>query len=121
MAETYDSVLDRIGAFNAATEALAKGRSREVRCDVPSRPGAWLLLAKSEDNYRISLPADAVLEAQVGALSTMGFRLQGDEFAREVRKSERSWTVASQLEDILADIMGLPTDVSISVETSSAD
>ncbi|HEU0167767.1 MAG TPA: hypothetical protein VFS62_08310 [Chloroflexota bacterium] len=119
MAETYDSVLDRIGAFNAATEALSKGRAREIRCDVPSRPGSWLLLAKSEGNYCISLPADAVLEVQVGALSTMGFRLQGDLFVREVRKVERSWTVASQLEDILADAMGLPSDVAIAVETSA--
>ena len=119
MAETYNSVLDRIGAFNAATESLSKGRAQEVRCDVPSRPGSWLLLAKSEDNYRISLPADAILETQVGALSAMGFRLQGDVFVREVRKAERSWTVASQLEDILADVMGLPADVAITVETSA--
>ena len=116
MPETYNSVLDRIGAFNAATEALSKSRLSEVRCDVPSRPGAWLLLAKSEDNYRVTLPADGVLETQVGALTAMGYRLAGDVFAREVRKGERSWNVASQLEDILQDVLGLPSDVAISVE-----
>jgi len=34
-----------------------------------------------------------------------------------VRKSERSWAVASQLEDVLQEALGLGPDVAISVET----
>ena len=40
--------------------------------------------------------------------------------ARQVRKPERSWEVASQLEDILQETLGLPPDVVISVETETS-
>lgn len=116
MAETYDSVVDRIGAFNAATEALAKSRANMVTVAVTRDPTIQLRLAKTPDNYDVEI-SGAPSEA-APALTEMGFDLRGEIFARAVKKSERSWTVASQLEDVLQDALGLGADVPITVETS---
>lgn len=116
MAETYDSVLDRIGAFNAATEALAKRRASLVAVTVARTPAIQLRLAKTADNYDIEV-AGAPAEA-AEALAGMGFEPRGDGYTRAVRKSERSWAVASQLEDVLQEALGLGPDVAINVESS---
>ena len=118
MAETYDSVVDRIGAFNAATESMSKARVREVRMDVRGHSGLRLRLAKSAENYAIEIHGAPASAAE--ALQGMGFAAQGEVFARQVRKPERSWDVASQLEDILSEALGLPPDVVISVETETS-
>ncbi|HVA24933.1 MAG TPA: hypothetical protein VMW62_11135 [Chloroflexota bacterium] len=112
MIESFNSVLDRIGAFNAATEKLAKHRAREITMVVNN---VRLRLATTAENYGIEVtgaPAEAAT-----ALRTMGYAAQGNAFAREVRKSERSWNVASQLEDILQEVLGLGPDVAMTVET----
>jgi hypothetical protein len=117
MTETFDSVLDRIGAFNAATEKLAKRRADQVTVTVAGRPEVRLRLAKTEDNYGIELsgvPAEAA-----AALKALRFSPQGEAYAREVRKSERSWNVASQLEDLLQDVLGLGSDVTITIDTTA--
>ena len=114
MAETYDSVLDRIGAFNVATEALAKGRAKEVLVDVGGHPNVRLRLVRTEDFYAVEVHGAATGTA----LTEMGFAVQGDAYTREVRKSERSWNVASQLEDVLQDVLALGPDVGISITTS---
>ncbi len=105
MAETFDSVMDRIGAFNAATEGMSKGRAHEVVVEAGT---THVRLVKTEDNYAIE-----VTPPHPG-LADLGF----ENGRREVRKSERSWNVASQLEDILQDVLQLGADVSISVETA---
>src|SRR5437016_5700718 len=99
MRETYDSVLDRIGAFNAATEKLSKGRLDVLEFEVGGRPELRLRLAKTADYYAIEVAGAPLAAAE--ALGSMRFAQQGDMYVREVRKSERSWNVASQLEDIL--------------------
>jgi hypothetical protein len=109
MAETFDSVMDRIGAFNAATEAMSKGRAREIL--VEAAPDVRIRLVRTDDNYAIEV------QPLNPALAGMGFSASG---TREVRKSERSWNVASQLEDILQDVLQLGSDVRISVETLSS-
>ena len=116
MAETYDSVLDRIGAFNAATEALAKSRASLVTVTVVRTPAIQLRLAKTADNYDVEV--SGAPDSAVAALAEMGFEPRGEGYARAVRKSERSWAVASQLEDVLQDALSLGADVAISVETS---
>ena len=113
MVETYDSVLDRIGAFNAATEKLAKRRAGEVSI---TAAGIRLRLAQTADNYCIEItgsPAEAA-----AALASMGFEARGEVYARDVRKIERSWNVASQLEDVLQEALSLGPEVSISLETA---
>lgn len=117
MAETYDSVMDRIGAFNLATESLSKGRFSEVGIDVAGRPECRLRLAKTEVSYAIELTAASVPAAGEEALAGFGFKRREDVFSREVRKSERSWNVASQIEDILVEVLGLPSGVTVTVET----
>jgi hypothetical protein len=111
MAETYDSVLDRIGAFNAATEGLSKGRLQELRVEVNDDVG--LRLAATSDGYNID-----VLGAPDGAaemLEGLGFRRSGEGWTRDVRKSERSWNVASQLEDVLQEALGLGPNGRVSI------
>src|SRR5712692_5941937 len=103
MAESYDSVLDRIGAFNLATESLSKERAREVRVQVAGRPEFSLRLVKTAEHYALEVSGAPASAAE--ALQGMGFKPQGELFAREVRKSERSWNVASELEDILQDAL----------------
>jgi hypothetical protein len=115
VAETYDSVIDRIGAFNLATEALAKGRAQSVVISVVGRTGCAIRLVKSEENYAIEVKG--VPDSADGAIAEMGFRREGESHLRTVRKSERSWAVASQLEDVLQDALGLGGSVAISVET----
>jgi hypothetical protein len=116
MTETYDSVLDRIGAFNAATEKLAKRRAEAVTVSVTDRPDVQLRLAQSADHYAIEVHGAA--DEAAPALVEMGFAARGLTYAREVRKSERSWNVASQLEDVLQDALKLGAGVAISVETN---
>ncbi len=106
MGETFDSVMDRIGAFNAATEAMSKARAREVLVEAGT---AQIRLVKTEDNYDIEVTPPHP------ALADLGF----DNGRREVRKSERSWNVASQLEDILQDVLELGMDIRITVSTSA--
>ncbi|HEX6513511.1 MAG TPA: hypothetical protein VF157_14495 [Chloroflexota bacterium] len=113
MVESYDSVLDRIGAFNAATEGLSKNRLREVTVEVQARPELKLRLLKTAESYAIEV-AGATADA-AEPLAGMGFDRTGDVFSREVRKSERSWNVASQLEDVLQDALGLGSNVTITV------
>ncbi|HLG72094.1 MAG TPA: hypothetical protein VK009_16870 [Chloroflexota bacterium] len=114
MPETYDSVVDRIGAFNAATEAMSKGRAKEVLVEIAGQPHLRLRLVRTEDNYAIEVHGAAVSPA----LAEMGFAQQGEDFGREVRKSERSWNVASQLEDVLQDALNLGPDVAVSITTT---
>jgi hypothetical protein len=114
MVETYDSVLDRIGAFNAATEKLAKARVSEVLFEMAGRPELRLRLSRREDSYAIELAGAPDSAAE--ALRGMGFEPGGSGCSRQVRKSERSWNVASQLEDILQEALALGSDVAISVE-----
>ena len=116
MAETYDSVVDRIGAFNAATEGLSKGRLREITLQVSGRPEVQLRLAKTAENYAIEVRGGSGPTGE--ALAGMGFSLAGEVHVREVRKSERSWNVASELEDILQEALGLGSDVAVTVESS---
>lgn len=114
MAETFDSVLDRIGAFNAATEAMAKAGTSEVQVQIVGHDGVRLRLTRTEDNYAIEVHGPVAEPA----LTSMGFKPQSGAYMREVRKSERSWNVASQLEDILQDALALGPAVSIEVHTS---
>ncbi|MFI5266904.1 MAG: hypothetical protein ACHQ7M_05940 [Chloroflexota bacterium] len=116
MIETFDSVLDRIGAFNAATEKLAKRRASEITVTVAGRPEVRLRLAKTEDNYGIEVSGAPAEAAEV--LKGMRFAPRGDIYAREVRKSERSWNVASQIEDLLQDVLGLGSNVAVTIETT---
>ena len=114
MRETYDSVIDRIGAFNAATEKLSKGRVNELLFDVGGHPGLGLRLVKTAESYAIE-----VIGAPASARETLaGLRFvpQGEAYVREVRRSERSWNVASELEDILQDALSLGNDVAVSVD-----
>jgi len=117
MTEMFDSVPDRIGAFNAATEKLAKSRASEVTITVAGRSELWLRLAKTAEHYGIEVSGAADAKA---VLEGMGFASRGEVYAREVRKSERSWNVASQLEDILQEALGLGLDVAITIETSDS-
>ena len=117
MTEMFDSVLDRIGAFNAATEKLAKSRASEVTITVAGRSEPRLRLAKTAEHYGIEVSGAADAKA---VLEGMGFASRGEVCAREVRKSERSWNVASQLEDILQEALGLGLDVAITIETSDS-
>jgi len=116
MAETYDSVLDRISAFNVATEALSKARAQQVTVSVPGRDGCSLRLARTADSYEIEV--HGVPPEGAEALTGMGFAPRGDAFVREVRKSERSWSVASQIEDVLQDALALGLEGKILVETA---
>ena len=116
MTETFDSVLDRIGAFNAATEKLAKSRASEIVVTAPARTEVRLRLAKTADNYGIELSGMPASAAEV--LEGMGYKVRGEVYAREVRKSERSWNVASQLEDVLQEALGLGAGAAITVETA---
>lgn len=116
MAETYDSVLDRIGAFNLATESLAKGRVTNVEVTIAGRPELGLRLVKTAENYRIEVSGAAGEAA--AALDGMHFKAEGGAYVREVRKSERSWNVASEVEDVLEEALGLPADTAISVESA---
>ncbi|HLY66568.1 MAG TPA: hypothetical protein VKU60_13625 [Chloroflexota bacterium] len=112
MPDTYNSVVDRIGAFNAATESMSKSRGKEVRIVVAG--GCTLRLSRTAENYAIELsgaPAEAA-----AALQPFGFSWHGDLYMREVRKSERSWNVASLLEDVLQEGLQLASDVTITVE-----
>ena len=115
MAETYDSVLDRIGAFNGATETMSKGRAHEMRFSIRGRKDVWLRLARTDTNYRIEVAAG---QANADGLTALGFAPQGDVYVREVSKAERSWDVASQLEDILQDVLDLGPGVVIVEETA---
>jgi hypothetical protein len=113
MPETYNSVLDRMGAFNAATENMAKGRAKEIRISV--RGGGTLRLVKTPENYSIEIagvPAEAA-----EALAGMGFEPLPEGYGRAVSKAERSWNVASQLEDLLQDVLQLAPDVSVTIDT----
>jgi hypothetical protein len=47
------------------------------------------------------------------ALRGFGLSPEGEAYVRTVRKAERSWDVASQLEDILQEALGLGPDVAI--------
>ena len=116
MAETYDSVLDRIGAFNLATESIAKGRLARVEVSIGGQPGMGIRLVKSEDNYRIEVLG--VPEGAAEAIRGMAFKPEGEAYVREVRKSERSWNVASQVEDLLQEALGLAADVAVTLETA---
>ena len=111
MAESYDSVLDRIGAFNAATETMSKGRAAEVVVAVSGRDDVRLSLTRTEDNYAIHV------QGGTESLAEMGFAQQGDVWTREVRKSERSWNVASEVEDVL-QALDLGSDVAVTVDIS---
>lgn len=113
MPETYNSVLDRIGAFNAATESMSKGRTQEIR--ISARGSVTLRLLKTPENYSIEI-AGAPAEGAEG-LTNMEFKPQGESFVRAVSKAERSWAVASQLEDILQEVLQLAPDVTVSIET----
>ncbi len=113
--QTYDSVTDRLGAFNEATEKMSKSRVTNVICVVTSQPGCELRLLKTDDYYRFEV-AGAVPGAGEGALLEMKFAREGDIYARNVRRAERSWNVASQMEDILGDVFGLPPDTAVSVD-----
>ena len=114
MAETYDSVVDRIGAFNLATERMSKARAASVQVTVAGREDCWLRLVRSQESYRVELPASCAVSEAV--LAELRFAPVGQLFVREVRKAERSWTVAGELEDVLHDGLGLPADAAISVE-----
>ena len=118
MTEMFDSVLNRIGAFNAATENLAKSRASEVTITVAGRSELWLRLAKTAEHYGIEVSGAPIEAAEV--LEGMGFVPRGVVYAREVRKSERSWNVASQLEDVLQEALELGSDVAITIETSDS-
>ncbi|GEM_PF-3077345 len=116
MPERFDSVLDRIGAFNLATERLSKGRGREMRCHAVERPSCWLRLTRTEDNYGIHVSADAVLPDKQPELADLRFQRDGESFFRPVSKAERSWNVASQLEDLLTDVCGLPAHAVVEID-----
>ncbi|MBV9120588.1 MAG: hypothetical protein JOZ39_07755 [Chloroflexi bacterium] len=117
MAETYDSVLDRMSAFNVVTERLSKGRAATVGVTIAGRPECWLRLTRTADSYRVELPAEGSDRA---AAEELKFKQAGESLVREIRKGERSWTVAGELEDMLHDVLGLPADVAISVETEES-
>ncbi|MHB8618283.1 MAG: hypothetical protein ACYDAG_01725 [Chloroflexota bacterium] len=116
MIETYDSVVDRMGAFNAATEKLSKGKLAELRCVVAGRPDAWLRLVRTADGYRFEVAAATVPESGKASLDELRFAPIGEVYARDVRKAERSWSIASQIEDILADVFGLPPDGQVEID-----
>ena len=113
MPETYDSVVDRIGAFNLLAERMSKGRLEAVMVEIADRPDCWLRLVRSAESYRVELPAQAAVSEE--ALAELRFVRSAELFVRDVRKSERSWTVAGELEDVLHDGLGLASDVGIAI------
>lgn len=115
MAENYDSVIDRISAFNVATEAMARSRAQSVSVAPSGRPDCLLRLVKTDEHYAIEV--QGAPDSADKAMAELGFSRRGDTYVRNVRKSERSWAVASQLEDVLQDALGLGADVAITVET----
>jgi len=114
MPETYNSVLDRIGAFNAATENMTKGRAREVRITA-AKTGCGLRLVKTPENY--SIEVTGAPDSAAEDLAAFRLKPAAEAFARPISKAERSWDVASDIEDILQDGLKLGPDVSVTIET----
>jgi hypothetical protein len=104
-----------MGAFNGATEALSKGRAQEVTVEVQGRPELRLRLAKTAEHYAIEVSGAPAEAAE--ALRGLGLSAEGEAYVRAVRKAERSWDVASQLEDILQEALRLGPNVGISLTT----
>jgi len=114
MAEAYDSVIDRLGAFNAATEKMAKGKASRVECSATAPTACRLRLVKTEEHYAFEVDGD-VPPGRDAALLELHFAPAGTGYRRDIRRAERSWNVANEMEDILADVFGLPPDTSVTV------
>ena len=80
-----------------------------------SKAGCALRLVKTPDHY--SIEVSGAPETAAADLQALKLKPAAELFARPVGKAERSWDVASEIEDILQDGLKLGPDVTVTIET----